>query len=552
MINAKLQNLYNIKNDIGTAIVNKGGTITESTPFYSYAGEIDNISTGTPQTVFQDSTGAKWARTNVVNLTNVSNNVTSDFNWWQPANNTTSDSIMTVGTVGDNISGNIRIVPVNQVNTLQYKNLVVTDTSNVSYKGYDGYDSVTNPTPSANTQFNRWIQVSDSLTGVINSAIMTNLGVYNGVNTVYDPNKLEVTYSTYQTTNSNWSYQDRLYTDNSFVYALMMKVSTSNLVNGRSGAVAKIDINNGQTVSYVNYSQFNPSEYPSQLFASNSGNVVFRWTRFVVLNAQTNFWTVKSTWSYVNNTTFSNIRGWDISPTSNEWDETTTLFLSNNFLYITFVNSFINNYNWGNRMRTRAYNLASGSLQASQGPPSYYKSDSVASDGTYFYGILYQNYSQENGIFRKTWEGNFTQVATTTNIANNIGTLGVNQGILYAMHPDRTIKAYNSTTFNYIGTTTNINTSFSNMVFGNNFIYILSNYYGNGQKIVKINQSTLAVDAVAAFNTTGSIAAGFTGTGNNLLTTSYNAPATRVERVELEGYIRDYQTIYTINKIKEE
>jgi hypothetical protein len=46
MINAKLQNLYNIKNDIGTAIVNKGGTITESTPFYSYAGEIDNISTG--------------------------------------------------------------------------------------------------------------------------------------------------------------------------------------------------------------------------------------------------------------------------------------------------------------------------------------------------------------------------------------------------------------------------------------------------------------------------------------------------------------------------
>jgi hypothetical protein len=46
MINAKLQNLYNIKNDIGTAIVNKGGTITESTPFYSYAGQIDNISTG--------------------------------------------------------------------------------------------------------------------------------------------------------------------------------------------------------------------------------------------------------------------------------------------------------------------------------------------------------------------------------------------------------------------------------------------------------------------------------------------------------------------------
>jgi hypothetical protein len=62
MINAKLQNLYNIKNDIGTAIVNKGGTITESTPFYSYAGQIDNISTGVDLSniVVQDSNGTKY------------------------------------------------------------------------------------------------------------------------------------------------------------------------------------------------------------------------------------------------------------------------------------------------------------------------------------------------------------------------------------------------------------------------------------------------------------------------------------------------------------
>lgn len=46
MINAKLQNIIDTKSAIGNAIVNKGGTITESTPFYSYASEIDNISTG--------------------------------------------------------------------------------------------------------------------------------------------------------------------------------------------------------------------------------------------------------------------------------------------------------------------------------------------------------------------------------------------------------------------------------------------------------------------------------------------------------------------------
>ena len=45
-INAKLQTLINIKNDIGTAITNKGGTITGETPFFNYAAQIDGISTG--------------------------------------------------------------------------------------------------------------------------------------------------------------------------------------------------------------------------------------------------------------------------------------------------------------------------------------------------------------------------------------------------------------------------------------------------------------------------------------------------------------------------
>jgi hypothetical protein len=46
MINTKLQNIIDTKSAIGNAIVNKGGTITSETPFYSYASEIDNITTG--------------------------------------------------------------------------------------------------------------------------------------------------------------------------------------------------------------------------------------------------------------------------------------------------------------------------------------------------------------------------------------------------------------------------------------------------------------------------------------------------------------------------
>jgi hypothetical protein len=183
MINTKLQSIIDTKSAIGNAIVNKGGTVTSATPFFNYASEINNISTGTPQTVFQDSTGAKWARTNAVNLTNVSNNVTSDFNWWQPANNTTSDSIMTIGTVNGNISGNIRIVQINQVNIAQYENIVATDTTGAKYVGYNGYDFATNPTPTGNNTFNRWV-LNNSASGTVifaNGTFISN-GTYNGLN----------------------------------------------------------------------------------------------------------------------------------------------------------------------------------------------------------------------------------------------------------------------------------------------------------------------------------------------------------------------------------
>jgi hypothetical protein len=45
-INTKLQNIIDTKSAIGNAIVNKGGAITSSTPFYNYAAEIDNLATG--------------------------------------------------------------------------------------------------------------------------------------------------------------------------------------------------------------------------------------------------------------------------------------------------------------------------------------------------------------------------------------------------------------------------------------------------------------------------------------------------------------------------
>jgi hypothetical protein len=183
MINAKLQSIIDTKSAIGNAITNKGGTITTNTPFFNYAAQIDGISTGTPQTIFQASDGSKWALTNAVNLVNDAGNVTSDFNYWQPANNSTSDPILNIGTVGANISGNIKLVPVNQVNIAQYENIVINDTTGAKYVGYNGYDSQTNPTPTGNITFNRWL-LNNAASGTIVFAntIISNGGTFNGPN----------------------------------------------------------------------------------------------------------------------------------------------------------------------------------------------------------------------------------------------------------------------------------------------------------------------------------------------------------------------------------
>jgi hypothetical protein len=175
MINAKLQNLYNIKNDIGTAIVNKGGTINESTPFYNYAGQIDNISTGTPQTIFQASDGSKWALSNVFNLVNNAGNVTYNYNYWQPANNTTSDVILNTVSVSVNIATNVSIRSISSVNAqiLNSKQFIAQAINGTKYVHYNGINFVNNTLPSTTT-FNVWL-VNNSASGslLVNNVVST-------------------------------------------------------------------------------------------------------------------------------------------------------------------------------------------------------------------------------------------------------------------------------------------------------------------------------------------------------------------------------------------
>jgi hypothetical protein len=233
MINTKLQNIIDTKSAIGNAIVNKGGTVTSETPFFNYAAQIDGISTGTPQTIFQASDGSKWALTNAVNLVNDAGNVTHDFNYWQPANNSTSDPILNVGTVGANISGNIRLVPVNQVNIAQYVNIVATDNNGAKYEGFNGFDFVTNPTPTGNATFNRWL-LNNSATGTVlfANATIVNGGTFNGPNPTANISNMAINANSV-----NYGSTIRsVTTNNGFIYAggdtpfTIQKFHESNLV----------------------------------------------------------------------------------------------------------------------------------------------------------------------------------------------------------------------------------------------------------------------------------------------------------------------------------
>jgi hypothetical protein len=413
MINAKLQNLYNIKNDIGTAIVNKGGTITESTPFYSYAGQIDSISTGTPQTVFQDSTGAKWALTNVVNLTNVSNNVTSDFNWWQPANNTTSDSIMTVGTVNGNISGNIRIVQVNQVNVAQYQNTAIKDIGGNTYTGYNGYDAITNNNPTGNIIFNRWILNNTSTANILtNNSILTNLGFFNGPNIVGTEGGIEFNHSP---TNYSGGYliYNSYYFQQTFGmnnYGIFSWGAASAQSSDWSGFVTNLAWRNSATGSIIFTSNYQTDISASGVFQELDNNELFIQTSRYFSNG-------------LGNSSISQIRRWSNTgmSTSVEWGSFTG---GNSGIVSTVTNDgrvvMFGNSSWTTRVY--AQNISS-TISFTSPTNSLLLYPAVSSSNSLFLYGAFKNqisswFSGSSSVYKGFVKRNIN-VANTTNIAVN-------------------------------------------------------------------------------------------------------------------------------------
>jgi hypothetical protein len=493
MINAKLQNIIDTKSAIGNAIVNKGGTITGETPFFNYAAQIDGISTGTPQTIFAASDGSKWALTNAVNLTNVSNNVTSDFNYWQPANNGTSDPILNIGTVNGNISGNIRIVQVNQVNIAQYVNLVATDTIGGKYVGYNGFDQITNPTPTGNTTFNRWL-LNNSASGTVIFANATfTTGIYNGPNASQN-----ITNMAFINNTVAYSGQIRsVATNNNFIYfggggdRVIQKHHEGNLISVGSTANFGGDI---------------------RTIATNNGFI------------------------YAGGVNIEVIR---------RYSESNLAFLANSASYggtifsIKTNNGFIYAAGAGNRTIQKFHESNLAFISASAGYGGDIQTMTINN------GFIYVGGST-NQTVQKFHEGNLAFVGNTNNYGGTILSVTTNNGFIYAGggFGNQRVQKFHESNLAFVGSTADYGQTIYSVNTSNGFIYV----GGVAQVVRKYYESNLALVAntpdyggwifATALNN-GFIYAGG-GVGNQTL-----------KKFQQEQFTPDNKTFYTATKIKE-
>jgi hypothetical protein len=444
MINTKLQNIIDTKSAIGNAIVNKGGTITSETPFFNYAAQIDGISTGTPQTIFAASDGSKWALTNAVNLVNDAGNVTSDFNYWQPANNSTSDPILNIGTVGANISGNIQLVPVNQVNIAQYVNIVINDTDGGKYVGYNGYDEITNPTPTGNVVFNRWV-LNNSASGTVifaNTTIVSS-GTFNGPNTTQTANITNLAFI--GNTNNYGGSVYSVKTNNGFIYAAgeigsfsngtVRKYHEGNLVFvgntvNYNSFILRVDINNGFIYAAGGNNQDVKKYYESNLaFVGNTaayGGTIQALTinnGFIYVGGPTDL-TIKK--YYESNLAF-------VDNTISYGGEIRDLITNNGFIYAGGLDNKVSNF--------------TGTIQ------KFNESNLAFVDNTISYGGVIRALNCSNGFIyaggtsnrtvQKFYESNLTFVGNTNNYGGTILSITTNNGFIYASgETNRTVQKF--------------------------------------------------------------------------------------------------------------
>ena len=501
MINAKLQSIIDTKSAIGNAIVNKGGTITGETPFFNYAAQIDGISSGTPQTIFAASDGSKWAFTNVVNLTNVGGNITHDFNRWQTANNSTSDPILNGGTVFGNISGNIRIVQVNQVNTSQYGNIVINDTTGAKYVGYNGYDAVTNPTPTDTATFNRWL-LNNSASGTVlfaNTTVVSG-GTFNSANTVYEPTNMAFIGNTTTPYNLN-------------IYSIITSAGFVYVAGGNTGLSSTVFKYNESNLGYVG--DTSTVSYSGIIRSISSDGV------FIYIGGTSNQTVLKFRESNLQYIGFSNFYPGAIQ----------SVLAAQGYVFVGRADTD------GSIQRYFAGNLVlSGNFPVNYG--GHVWAMSFNSGNLYVGGATNQTLKKYN-LF------NFAFVGNTVSYGGTIRAVTFNNGFIYVGgETNQTVQKFYDSNLAFVGNTPSYNGIINTLKTNNGFIYVGG---ASNQTVQKFYESNLTLVANTA-NYGGEIRSLTTNNGFIYVGGFTNL---RFQKFQEAYIIQDNQTFYTATKIKE-
>ena len=478
MINTKLQSIIDTKSAIGNAIVNKGGTITSETPFFNYAAQIDGISTGTPQTIFQASDGSKWALTNAVNLVNDAGNVTHDFNYWQPANNSTSDPILNVGTVNGNISGNIKIVQVNQVNITQYDNIVATDTLGGKYVGFNGFDAITNPTPTGNTTFNRWL-LNNSATGTVVFANATfTTGTYNGPNSSLNQSDLPFV-------SNSASYGGDIFSttiNDGFIYAGGGTTNVVRKYNESSFSVVGNTANYGGPIFSITTNNGFIYAGGGALTGTNRGVSKFHESNLIRVGNTVNYG--GSILSVTTNNGFI-YAGGDGNRTVQKFYESNLVFVGNTNDYFAPITAIAINNGF-----IYAAGETEGKIQ------KYHESNLIFVNNSSVYGGDILNITINNGFIyaggdgnqtvQKFHESNLVRVGNTANYDGTIRSITINNGFIYAGGSDtRTARKYHESNLVFLAETNSYGATIRSLQINNGFIFAAGDGNATANRNVK-------------------------------------------------------------------
>jgi hypothetical protein len=421
MINTKLQNIIDTKSAIGNAIVNKGGTITSETPFYNYAAQIDNISTGGgaySTFVAQDQDNAKYTvYTGYDSVTNPTPNLSNNFafNRWLLNNSATGDIVLTnvVVEIGGTYNG------ANAAFTNETNLTFVSSSANLGQEieqiiTNNGFLYTPGPTVSKIYESNLVVDLSSNVYGPSVSAIAINNGFLFVGGAVLSGTNRGVT---------------KLYENNlALTGANLNTSSTSNFGN----AILSIVINNGfiyaggQSVAggrgIVKYREDN---------LSNLGNANLYGTNVFTMATNNGF-------VYAGGNQGTNAAT-SVNSTIKRWYEDNLAFVNNTAVYGGVIRSIAINDGFiyvggqtANVVRKyREDNLALVGNTASYGGGIF----SITTNNGFIYvggsnGAGSTDTSQSN--IRKYYESNLAFVSNTVNYGGVIGAVTTNNGFIYA------------------------------------------------------------------------------------------------------------------------